>query len=298
MVLLLVMVIIVLIALGLVLGSFVNALVYRLRRQDELHTLKESGKESKKGNKQTEAADTELASLSITKGRSMCTHCKHQLSTRDLIPVFSYLSLRGKCRYCGNPIADTPLAELLTPALFVVSYVFWPQELSGAGLFTFVLWLVFLTGFVALTLYDLRWFELPHRIVIPLIGLALLQVLVAAFVYGEGVGVLIGALFGALVIGGTFYALYRISKEKWIGFGDVTLGTLLGLLAGSAPKAFLLVFLASLIGTLIAVPLLVSGKASRTSHLPFGPFLILAATIVVLFGQSILDWYTSSLIIQ
>jgi leader peptidase (prepilin peptidase)/N-methyltransferase len=286
------MVILILALLGVCLGSFINAFVWR---HYKLAELKEAGRavsrQKKKAGKQPTASE-----LSITTGRSMCTHCHHPLAAKDLIPVVSYLWLRGKCRYCGKPIEDTPLAELLTPLLFVLSYVFWPDPLTltGGGLFMFVGWLVFVVGLVALILYDLRWFLLPHNIVLPLIGLASAYDLVQAFVFGGGVAVLTSAFWGALVIGGLFYALYKISNEQWIGGGDITLGVLLGLLVGGPSKAFLLIFIASFLGTLIAVPLLALKRATRTTHLPFGPFLILAACIVMLFGTDIIGWYTGS----
>jgi leader peptidase (prepilin peptidase)/N-methyltransferase len=91
----------------LCLGSFVNALIWRLHTQEGLKSKKERTK------------------YSITKGRSMCMHCKHTLSTIDLIPVFSWIYLRGKCRYCGYTIPDNPISELLTPTLFVISYLYW-----------------------------------------------------------------------------------------------------------------------------------------------------------------------------
>lgn len=303
-----VMAIIILFVLGLCLGSFTNAFIWRFRQKELLlaaHETRQSAKDSKKSVKQA-AKDSaklkaELNRLSVTKGRSMCVHCHHELAAKDLIPVVSYVMLRGKCRYCGNPIQDTPLAELLTPALFILSYIFWPLEMSGAGQFAFGMWLVFLVGFVILSIYDLRWFELPHRIVLPLIGLALVQVLVSATVFGGGLPSLLHAFWGALLGGGVFYALYMISPKEiqedgstasaWIGGGDITLGTLLGLLVGGPGNILLLIFLASLIGTLLAVPLMLAGRATRSTHLPFGPFLIASAVIVKLFGAAIIGWY-------
>lgn len=183
------------------------------------------------------------------------------------------------------------MAELLTPLLFVVSYLFWPLGFNGAGLVTFVIWLIFIVGFVALVLYDLRWQLLPYSITIPLAVLALVQV-VAVAVMEQDWTIFVQALSGALVVGGLFYVLYAVSKGKWIGDGDIPLGILLGLLAGGPGKGFLVIFGASLLGTLIAVPLMLAGKADRTSHLPFGPFLIVAGFITVLWGDRIIGWYT------
>lgn len=283
------MVIVILLVLGLCLGSFINAFVWRHYQQAMLREEAETGKRKKPKKDQLTAEQ-----LSISKGRSMCTHCHHVLAPMDLIPVVSFIILRGKCRYCGKRIEDTPLAELLTPLLFIVSYLFWPTAMTGQGLFMFVSWLVFVCGFVALILYDLRWFLLPHNIVLPLIGLALVRLLVASFVYDGGVRMVLDALLGAVIIGGLFYILFKVSKEQWIGGGDIMLGVLLGLLAGSASASFLLIFLSSFFGTLVAIPLLLVHKAKRTTHLPFGPFLIIAAVVVVLFGSHILSWYAGA----
>lgn len=283
---------------GLILGSFVNAFVWRHYSRAELIEAKDELL-AKKGKKKKELLEIEdrLKALSVTKGRSMCTHCGHQLAARDLVPVISFLWLKGRCRYCGEKIDDTPVAEVLTAILFAVSYVFWPQTVSGIEWLNFTIWLVFLVGFAALVIYDLRWYLLPHSIVLPLIGLAALYVLVQAFVLDAGPERLVAAFWGALLIGGIFYVLFRVSDEKWIGGGDITLGTLLGLLVGGPAAAFLLIFIASLLGTLVSIPLLVTGRASRSSHLPFGPYLIIAGVIVTLFGQRIIDWYLGALII-
>lgn len=288
------MVILILIILGVCLGSFVNAFVWRHYRRAEIREqIKEQKAKKSPSKKAIVTLEEEASELSIVYGRSKCTYCGHALAAKDLIPIVSFVQLHGRCRYCGERIDDTPLAEILLPLLFVVSYLFWPLTFHDRGLFIFVLWLIFLVGLTILILYDLRWFLLPHSIVLPLIGLAVLQVLIVAIFYHGGWQALLGALWGALVIGGLFYVLYVISHEKWIGGGDITLGVLLGLLVGGPARAPLLIFLASLLGTLLALPLLVLKKASRDTHLPFGPFLIIAGVIVMLWGAQILAWYTS-----
>ncbi len=262
------MVILLLVVLGLALGSFVNAFVWRL------HEKKDWVRE-----------------------RSECPHCHHRLAARDLVPVVSWVRLGGKCRYCHKPIPDSPLVELAVPALFLLSYAFWPMPLSGEGLFTFVCWLIFLVAFVALAVYDIRWFLLPDKIVFPLIALAVLQV-VAQFVFFDGAPRdLLGATLGVLMISGLFYLFFMLSRGTWIGFGDVKLGVVLGLLAGGPLPALLLLFLASVFGMLFALSLIVKGKAKRKSHIPFGPFLLAAMVVVQLFGSSILDWYRDLLLL-
>ena len=252
-----------LILFGLTLGSFVNAFVWRLKHKKDW-----------------------------VRGRSECPHCGHQLGALDLIPVLSWVLLKGRCRYCHKKIEDSPLVELILPILFVVSYLFWPVSLSGAGLIEFVFWLVFLVWFLALAVYDLRWFILPNKVVFPLIGLAVLQT-VTLSVYLMRVEVIIHALIGAAVVAGIFYLLFQISKGTWIGGGDVKLGIVLGLLAGGLLESFLLLFIASLAGMIAALPLILKGQAHRKTQLPFGPFLIIGLVVVKLFGAVIINWYSS-----
>jgi leader peptidase (prepilin peptidase)/N-methyltransferase len=268
------MIIVLLIGLGLILGSFVNASVWRLHEQEEL-----------KAKKQSKASKAYSKAISISKGRSMCPHCKHELAAKDLVPLFSWLWLRGKCRYCKQKIDDNPL--------FVFSYIFWPVTLNGQGLFDFIVWLIFLTAFIALAVYDLRWYILPNKIVYPLIILAVIQVLVDVAVFGAPLTVLLQAGMGALCIAGLFYLLFVLSDGNWIGGGDVKLGAVIGILAGSALNALFLIFVSSLLGLVAAIPMMMRGQATRKSQLPFGPFLLAATFITVLFGSRVVDAYIS-----
>jgi prepilin signal peptidase PulO-like enzyme (type II secretory pathway) len=275
------MVYVVLAILGLCLGSFVNALVWRLHEQS-----KES-REQRAENKQK---------LSVLKGRSMCPHCGHILAAKDLIPVLSWIGLKGKCRYCAKPISwQYPVVELLTAALFVFSYTYWPYfqgtTLENEGVVLFIFWLVFLAGFVALAVYDLRWFLLPDKITYTLIGLALVQVLLVVFWFDGGLGALKDVSLSLVVGGGIFYALFQLSGGRWIGGGDVKLGALIGLILGQPQLSLLMIFVASVLGSVVSVPMLLTGHAKRDTHLPFGPFLILATIIVRLFGLSLITWY-------
>lgn len=270
------MIIAILILLGLCFGSFVNALVWRLHEQD-------------KPKKKRAASDTDL---SIVSGRSMCPHCKHTLSVSDLIPLLSWLILRGKCHYCHKPIGwQYPLVEAATALLFVSSYLWWPLSFDAGGIFELIIWLVSLVGFMALIVYDLRWMLLPNKIVFPITGLAIIKVLGIALFFDGGFQSIINAVLGLAIAGGIFYVLFQVSNGKWIGGGDVKLGFALGLLLGTPTLALMMLFVASLLGTLIALPGLITKKLQRTSMLPFGPFLIIGTILVKLFGQTLLNWY-------
>lgn len=270
------MIIIELIVLGLCLGSFTGALVWRLHEQSQPAKKRVASSEE----------------LSITKGRSMCPHCQHTLGVKDLIPLVSWIWLRGRCRYCKHSIGwQEPLLEVIMAALFVLSYVFWPFAFDAEGIFLLVIWLLAVVGLVALFVYDLRWMLLPNKIVFLLIGLGVVQTLAVAVRFDGGLTSILSATAGLAVAGGIFYVLFRVSKEKWIGGGDVKLGYALGLLLGSPDLAFLMLFVASLLGVVVSLPGLIAKKLAATSRIPFGPFLIVATIVVMLFGASIIDWY-------
>ncbi len=257
------MVILVLVVLGLSLGSFVNALVWRVHEKRNWFN-----------------------------DRSVCTNCNHVLSPKDLVPIASWIILRGKCRYCKHKISSQyPIIESLVTILFILSYVLWPTSFNSIEFVIFSMWLVLVTGLIALAVYDLHYMLLPTKMIYSLLILAIAMSVIRVVISSNPVSVLLNMLFGSLAIGGVFYALYAISKGKWIGGGDVRLGFLLGLLVSTPGRSFLLVFIASLIGSVVAVLLLSAKKIKPKNLIPFGPFLITALFIVQFWGQDILNWY-------
>jgi leader peptidase (prepilin peptidase) / N-methyltransferase len=272
------MIVVLLVVVGLCLGSFVNALIWRLHEQDVAGSKKRPDKKY-------------LAQLSIIRGRSMCSACHHSLAAKDLIPVVSWLMLRGKCRYCRKPITDNPLIELCMPLLFVASYLWWPVILQGWQWGIFAVWLTTLAGLVALVVYDVRWLLLPNRIIYPLMALAGLGALIAILTAGSPWRALLNCVAAVAVGGGIFYLLFQVSGGKWIGGGDVRLGWLLGLVVATPARSLLFIFFAALGGSLVSLPLLMEGRLKRSSVIPFGPFLIAGAILVQLFGGNILTWY-------
>ena len=296
----LLMVLVVVLILGLCFGSFVNALVWRLHQQEtfreEIDVLM-----IKKNSPATTVKITKLkqqiSDRSISTGRSMCTDCEHTLAWYDLLPLISWLSVGGKCRYCRKPISrQYPIVELLTAALFIASYSFWPKGFTTVGTFDFSIWIVALTVFMALAVYDFRWMILPNRLVYPLIGIAAFQRLAESFVFHAGVQALVNSLIASLIGGGIFYILYQISNGNWIGGGDVKLGYALGFFVGTPLQAILLLMLASAVGILAALPTVLTGRFKRNLQIPFGPCLLIACVILVLFGKSVVNWYTNLLV--
>ena len=251
--------------MGLAFGSFVGALVWRLHEHKD-----------------------------FVSDRSECEHCHHKLGALDLIPVFSWVALRGKCRYCGAPIGwMAPTLELVMAILFVGSYFLWPLPFgSWQSNLSFGLWLVYVVGLVGLFVYDLRWMLLPNALIFPLIVVALVESAVRYSIQGGSMpwGYLNSIIFGVVVLGGLYWTLYTFSKGKWVGYGDVKLGVFMGIALGFQ-RSLLALFLANVIGFLVVLPGLLAGKLKRTSKVPFGPFLIIAFMVAFLFGSQLINWY-------
>ncbi len=261
---------------GLCVGSFINAFVWRYHYNQKIKIPKNK--------------------LSILNGRSLCPKCRHKLWPFDLIPVLSWIFLRGKCRYCKESISiQYPTVELLTTLIFGLSYLFWKFNSNYLNIFLFICWLLILTGLLSLTIYDVKWKILPSKIIYTTGIFVIIYILLKLF-YKNDFNVLGESLIGFLILGGLFYILFQYSKGLWIGGGDIRLGALLGLLVGGPLSAILLLFIASLGGTFFSLPFLINGKLKRNSSIPFGPFLVLGSIIVVLFGSIIIGWYKSHFI--
>lgn len=251
--------------LGLMFGSFVNALVWRLHNKRD-----------------------------FVKERSECTHCHHVLEWYDLVPVLSWVSLRGKCRYCHKPIEDSPITELAVATVFAASYAWWPLEFSTIGWILFGVWLAALVLLAALFLYDLRWSLLPNSLTFPLIGLGIVWAIVFYFgIAHMGVAAAsFDVLLGLASVAGLYGLLYAVSRGEWVGFGDVKLGIFIGLVLGWE-QGLLAVMLANILAFCFIMPGLLTGKITRKSRIPFGPFLIIATVIALLFGSQLIGGYLS-----
>jgi prepilin signal peptidase PulO-like enzyme (type II secretory pathway) len=274
-----VLVVLILAWFGLAFGSFVNALVWRVHEQSK-----------KRKSKRTNV------NLSIVNGRSICPNCKHVLAWHDLVPVFSWLFLRGKCRYCKKPISKQyPLVEIAMALVFVCSYIWWPTDLDKAGdMVLFITWLATSVGLMALLVYDALFMLLPNRILYPTFYVALVGRLIYLIGFEPHKGhEALAWILSVGVASGIFWLLFVLSQGKWIGYGDVRLGLITGTILADPAKSFMMIILGSLLGTLFILPALLLGKKNLASRLPYGPFLIAATMVVLLFGDRILDWYTS-----
>ncbi len=262
--------------LGLAIGSFVSASVWRHHEQEKRAIHK------KKPDK----------SLSILKGRSMCEHCGHRLSAQDLIPLVSWLGLGGKCRYCKKELSwEYPVVELVSGLLFLASYTAWEFEV-GFDYFLFSVWLVMLSALIFLALYDLKWLLLPNKIIYPLIILVTSLVVVESLFFNGGTEMIRDRVLGLLFAGGIFYLLFLVSRGKWIGGGDVKLGIFIGVMLGLS-RSVLTFVLAFNLAALAILPLLALGIVKRKTPIPFGPFLIVATIVATLYGFEIIQWYSN-----
>lgn len=270
---------------GLVLGSFAGAQVWRLRAR-QLVADKKAGESYNKA---------EYKKLSpLLKGkkqqdRSRCLSCGHQLGLRDLIPLISWLSTRGRCRYCGKRIGYfEPLVELSLAVAFMVSFLVWPWHLAGLQWVLFAVWCVSLVALIMLVAYDIKWRILPDFLTVSYGLVSLVFVALRYFIVND---VNLYSLAIALVImSGVYGVLYLISKGKWIGLGDVKLGVGLGLILASWQTAFVGLFLANLIGCVLVIPGLASKKLKANSEIAFGPLLALGSFISFFVGARIMDW--------
>lgn len=222
---------------------------------------------------------------SIISPSSHCDACQQRLKTRDLVPLFSYLWLRGRCRYCGAHIPRRlPLVELATALLFAL--LFWQYGLS----LQLAIALIYASLFLVIFVIDLEHGLVLDNVVYP--GMALAFVFSFFWPWPElvwpDIGVL-SALLGGAIGFGLILIPYLISRGG-MGGGDVKLAGLIGLVTGF-PLVFFALFLGILGGGLVAIALLISGVKSRKEPIPFGPFLAAAAMVTLIWGPAMYQWY-------
>ena len=269
---------------GLVVGSFLNCVIYRLALTPRVGS---DGLEKKE---------------SFLRGRSFCPHCKHTLGWKDLVPLLSFLVLKRKCRYCQKPISfQYPLVEIATGLLFLQIFnfqfsIFNKLQPFGESLasfnpaifnFQFLLstfyFLVIACFSLIIFVFDLKHFIIPDKIIFPAIVIALLYNLYQQLT-------ILNSLYAAFGAAAFFLIIILISKGKWMGLGDVKLAFFMGLFLGF-PNIVVALFLAFLIGAIIGIGLILLKRKHLKSELPFGPFLVTGTLIALFWGQAIAYWY-------
>jgi prepilin signal peptidase PulO-like enzyme (type II secretory pathway) len=210
------------------------------------------------------------------RGRSVCRHCGKELRAWELVPLLSFLFLRGRCARCKNPLSwQYPLVELASGLLFLtaISYL---QYFHVALLLGAILWLLLLIAVI-----DLRTKMISDALNIPFAILSLIYSLV------HGIFPWVAILVGA----GFFLLQWAVSRGKWVGSGDIILAAGMGALLGTWQKTLVFLFLSYIIGALVAVVLMARGSASRKDMMAFGPFLIIGGIVAFFFGDWILEFY-------
>lgn len=241
---------------GLLIGSFLNVVAIRVLKKE-----------------------------SISFPPSHCVSCNHSLHSKDLIPMFSYMWLRGKCRYCRAPISYRyPAGEFITGVLYALAYlnVGYNEELVALLFFTSIL--------IVITQTDLAEMLIPNKVVlVGVIGAVLIRLWVhplplwdylVASVTGSGALLLIGIVFSWLL------------KKEAMGAGDIKLYVFIGLILG-IKLTLLSIFIASIIGTLVGIVQILLMKQRAQREIPFGPYIALGSLIVYYAGNPLLEWYLS-----
>ncbi len=252
------------------------------------------------------------------KGRSYCDRCKKTLKWYDLIPLISYLYLKGKCRYCRDYISFYyPLVELITGVMFVILFLwlgnlpftiyYLPSLNSQFSIFNFQFILNYfyyafiLSSFIVIFFTDLKYGIIPDKIIYPAIIISFfflfftpkeswlwLALQSATLVQLATLGVYANRFLSALGGFAFFLFLYLITRGKGMGFGDVKLAFLIGIVLGF-PKIITALYLAFLTGAIVGSILIIWRKKKlKGGTIPFGPFLIIGAVLSLFFGEKIL----------
>ncbi len=215
---------------------------------------------------------------SIVSPPSHCTTCNRRLRALDLIPVFSYLALRGKCRGCGQKISPIyPLIEFITGVLFAFSFfrLGFSYELIIAILFVSLL--------VIITVSDIAYMLIPDKVLLPFaISFLILRWLIPTSPWWDS---LLGAAVGFTVL----YFIAVVSKGG-MGGGDIKLFFVIGLVLGTV-NTLLTLFFASLIGSVVGIYVLRKTGKGRKTPVAFGPSIAVAAVISYFFGADFVEWY-------
>jgi prepilin signal peptidase PulO-like enzyme (type II secretory pathway) len=240
--------------LGLLAGSFLNVVIYRLPRK-----------------------------LSVVWGRSFCPRCKKKISWFDNLPLLSFILLKGRCRHCRSPISwRYPVVELLTGVLFVLG-VLRLGDLSSLNYLKIAelgLTLILFSALVVIFFIDLEHQVIPDEILLPVIFLFLLSKISASpfntFLPAAG-----ASLF--------LFLIWAVTRGRGMGLGDVKLAFLMGLVLGF-PKVVVAFYLAFLTGAIIGVILILVKKARFGQKIAFGPFLAAATVVTFLWGEKIFSF--------
>ncbi len=263
--------------LGLIIGSFLNVVAYRLPIMLETRWKEECAA------LHNHAVPGPRSRFNLLVPRSTCPSCGHMITALENIPVLSYLFLRGRCSACKAPISiQYPVVELVTGLLSL--YAAWhfgvSLELYAALVLTWIL--------VALTVIDLNRHLLPDALTQPLLWIGLLVNLGGVFT--DYTSSLLGAVFGYLALWTVFHLFKLVTGKEGMGYGDFKLLAALGAWLGWQVLP-LIIILSSLIGAVVGGALMFANRHQRGNPLPFGPFLAGAGLVALYWGDSLIEGY-------
>ena len=253
---------------GLVIGSFLNSVIYRLFKRESLW------------------------------GRSYCPYCHHRLAWYDLIPLLSFVLLKGRCRYCHKKISwQYPLVESITGLLFLFIFISVFPNLqsfllaSTYSLIRLVYLLTIISLLIVIFVYDLKHYIIPDKIVVSGILLILFYRFLNLFKFHSlSAKSFVYLVIFSFIISLIFWLIWFFSKGRWMGLGDAKLVFLLSLFLNPGQDLVALFFAFSL-GAIIGLILIGLKKKRMKSELPFGPFLITGTFIALFWGEKIIQWY-------
>lgn len=268
--------------LGLLVGSFLNVVIYRLPRMmqhewrsDCLEFLEQQPKEDQE------------EPLGLVLPRSRCGQCGHQITALENIPIISYLFLKGKCSSCGASISiQYPLVELFTGLVSL-----WIALHFGVTLQT-AFALIFSWSLIAASGIDIGHKLLPDNITLPLMWLGILLSFFNIFIDLETS--IIGAIAGYMSLWSVYIVFKVITGKEGMGHGDFKLLAMLGAWMGWK-VLFIIILTSSLVGAVVGISMIVLKKSSRATQIPFGPYLAAAGWISLLYGDQLNKFYFSLL---
>ncbi len=247
-------------------------------------------------------------------GRSHCPKCGHQLGAKDLVPLLSFILLRGQCRYCGQKISwQYPIVEMATALLFFLIFNFQFlifNQLSNFSIVNLInlIYLLFIVScLIVIFVSDLKYFIIPDEIIWWGAGVTFLYRLLEIFnfriwdLFGNwkleigNLKTLGFYLISALAASVFFLAIVLVTRGKGMGMGDAKLAFLMGLILGW-PQILFALLLAFVSGALVGLGLILAGKAKMKSEIPFGTFLAVSTFLIMLLGEKILIRYINLII--
>jgi leader peptidase (prepilin peptidase)/N-methyltransferase len=266
--------------LGLVVGSFLNVVIYRLplMLQRQWHAQCEELLEQSSADASAAAPD-----FNLIVPRSQCPHCRHQISALENIPLVSYLFLKGRCSSCGTRIPFRyPVVEAVTGILSAVVAWHFAFTLQAAGA------LALTWALIPLSVIDFDHKLLPDSITLPLLWLGLLLSLLAVFV--DPASSIIGAATGYLSLWTVFHVFRLATGKEGMGYGDFKLLAVFGAWMGWKILPVVII-LSSLVGAMVGIFLILFRGRDRNIPIPFGPYLAVAGWIALLWGEDIVNAY-------